>query len=135
MNIENTKNKELMADHRTICQHLKDYKDKKRLDPPLNKTGKEIKQAKVPTMMKTQIQCHYHQQHRLVSFTKEQSTCYILCVNQATTQQYFSGECPLCICPCSKSYYMEDVPKIKAELLLEIKCGTKVSSSKDEAMR
>ena len=40
-------------------------------------------------------------------------------VNQSTQQPHGSGECPLCECPCSKSDYLEDVPKIKAELIFE----------------
>ena len=86
-------------------------------------------------MMKTHLRCHCQQQRRAVPFTNEQFTCPIMCVNQATKQQYSSGVCPLFICPCSKTYYIEDFPKIKAELLLEMQGDTKVSPSKDEAMK
>ena len=57
------------ADHQKLCQHLKDYKDKERPNPLLCKTGKEAKQANAPTMMKTQLRCHYHQQCRAIPFT------------------------------------------------------------------
>ena len=87
-----------------------------------------------PPVHKTQLKCHCHQQRRSVPFLNVQSTCPIFCVNQVTQKEYNAGDCPLCNCSCSKSYFLEDVPKIRAELLLEKHGDPKVSTSKEDAL-
>ena len=119
-----------MSEYSKLYKHLQDFKDKKIFDAPLNSKGKEIKKVTLPTMVKTILRCHCHQQRRAMPNSNAQSTCPIMCVNQSTQQPYGAGECPLCECPCSKSYYLEDVPKIKAELIFEKKAGVEVTSSK-----
>ena len=136
VNVDNAeKNKLAMAKYSEQYKHLQDYKDKKRFDPPLNSKGKEVKKVTPPTMLKTILRCHCHQQRRAMPSSNAQSTCPILCVNQTTQLPYRAGECPLCQCPCSKSYYLEEVPKIKSELLLEkeTKNNVQVASSKQQA--
>ena len=128
------KNQEILREYKEKCAHLQDFRDKRRMDPPLNRAGKEIKKITPPPVHKIQLKCHCHQQRRAVPFSNVQSTCPILCVNQTTQEEYRAGDCPLCNCSCSKTYLLDDVPKIRAELLLQKEGAPKPSSSKQDAL-
>jgi len=99
----------------------------------ISELQKRIKKVSAPTTLKTVLQCHCSQQRRAMPESNIQSTCPILCVNQENGKEYSPGKRELCKCACSKSYYLEDVPKIKATLALVKHDDAKVLSSREEA--
>jgi hypothetical protein len=111
-------NKTAWNEYATKQQHLSDYKAKKRPDKLVDENGKEIKNVSPPFQFKELLHCHCHQQKSSIQNSDVNSTCPVFCVDQDTQAQYPVGGCPFCKCNCSATYYLEDVPNIKASVIV-----------------
>ena len=98
---------------------MSDYKAKKRPDKLVDENGKDIKNVSPPFQFKELLHCHCHQQKSSIQNSGLNSTCPVFCVDQDTQAKYPDGGCPFCKCNYSATYYLEDVPNIKAAVKVQ----------------
>ena len=113
--VEKNRKKEIQRYNRQ-SNHLQQYNDRSKKNPPKDSNGKELKKIPAPKVEKIRLRCHCHQMRAIIPGHDDQSTCPIKCVNQETGLRYENNTCVQCNCKCFKTYHMQDVPIIVAKL-------------------